>query len=151
MAEITNADLIDILHEVQNSSALCLPSYPFPTVQEAMQLFCQSINPSYANPRHLLNISFAFPFNFIVHFSPFFKFCLTPWQNLPLNQPWHLCLSIQFLFLNVFSAVIQPFVYVLMIVEDLAITSRKKARLLPLLPAKAFNSFSATLSACHRV
>lgn len=151
MEEITNADLIDTLHEVWNSSALCLPSYPLPTVQEARQPSCQFINPSYANPHHLLNISFAFPHDFITHFSPFFNFCLTPWQNLPLNQPWHLCLSLQFLFLNIFSAVIQPFIYVLMIVEDLAITSWKKARLLPLLPTKDFNSFTTTLSACHRV
>lgn len=94
--------------------------------------------------QHLLNTSLAFSLDFFAHFLLHvflsLNFCLTLWQCLLLNQSWHLCLSLQFLSLNIFSTLIQHFVCGHMTVEDLAISAWNKSRLPPLLSTKPLTS-----------
>lgn len=154
--EISNTDLKGTLHKVQNLLFLCsLSAYvPPPNGLVGMAAF-PSVNPSCANLQHLLNTSLTFSLDFSAHFwlhvSLSLNLCLTLWQCLLFNQPWRLCLYLQFLSLNVFTTLIQRSVDGHMTVEYLAIFPWNKSRLSPLLSTKTFNLFNTTYSACHGV
>ena len=154
--EISNTDLKGTLQDVQNLLFLCsLSAYVPPPNGLVGKAASPSINPSHANLQHLLNTSLALSPDFFalfwLHVFLSLNFWLILWQCLLLKWPWHLCLFLQFLSLNVFSILIQHFVYGHMTVEDLAISYWNKSSLPPLRSAKTFNLFNTTHSACHGV